>query len=84
MCTLYGRSGLEVLPVRASPSGVSFVDCPREIDETHLYSELAHNGGNNAKPLLQLLRVESEGGRSLGISRLCTVHRNSAHHATEH
>ena len=27
------------------------------IDETHLYSGLAHNGGKNAKPIL-LLRVK--------------------------
>ena len=47
--------GLEVLPgSRARPRGVSFVNCLRAIDETHLYGGLAHNGGNIAKQQLKL------------------------------
>ena len=59
-----GRMGLdsrEVLPgSRASPRGVSFVNCPRSIDETHLWSELAHNGGYNAKQLQLLGEKQKE------------------------
>ena len=56
-----GRMGLEVLPgSRASPRGVGFVNCPRAIDETQLYSELAHNGGYNAKQLQPLEEKKPE------------------------
>ena len=54
------RPIIEVLPgSRARPRGVSFVNCLRAIDETHLYSGLAHNGGNIAKQPTTTQREEA-------------------------